>query len=169
MRTWIRRWRQEEDSNTLVLAILLMPLIIGAFGIGVDVTRNIYIRTELQNALDMATVAGAAAGVPKAASTVDLRTSENRQRVIRAVEQVYAANRRQAPGVDCVGPRTPIAGTSPPEVKCWREHAISIGQDNVYYRIEERSKNAFLGVLGEQLRYQTYQLESLGYVSQAGR
>lgn len=51
---------RKEDGNSFLMFIFLMPVLSGAFGLGLDTALGQYTRTGIQNAADSATVAGAA-------------------------------------------------------------------------------------------------------------
>lgn len=164
-RTRPRRW--DESSNSFAMFVVMLPLIIGAFGIGIDIARNVYIRTSLQNALDMATVGGAA--VTEVAPGGGLRIDADN--ALLTTEQVYALNRASGPSVDCVDTPGNIPGTQ--LARCWRTgvglRAPTVTDTAIYYSVRERSKNAFLPVLGvTSLVWQDYVLESHAVLKQSG-
>ncbi len=154
-----RRSRGEESGNSFVLFVVLLPILLGAFGLGLDMTRNVYIRTSLQNALDMATAAGAAVTTTAPGGRTVLRPEE----ALQTVEQVYALNRSTGPALACLGSRQPVAGTT--LGKCWVQPAPPVLTDTtITYTVRERSTNAFLQVLG--VPYQDYRLQSRSRVNQ---
>jgi Flp pilus assembly protein TadG len=149
----------DERGNTLAMFIVLLPIILGAFGMGVDTARNVYIRMSLQNALDMATVSGAAVTTISPSGQVVIDPAGAR----RTVEQMYALNRGQKPAVSCSGPGTPVPGAG--VARCWQaSHPPKVTAGQVSYEIREQSRNAFLGLLGAPT--QTYTLRSTAVINQ---
>lgn len=156
------RWRRyrdrprkprDERSNSFAMFVVLLPVIIGAFGLGVDTARNVYIRISLQNSLDMATVSGAAVTFVNGDGDVEIDQSE----ALATIRQVYALNRSQGPGLACIGPRTPVSGTD--LVQCWKSwNPAVVNRANLTYSVHEQSTNAFLQIVG--VRTQDYHLES---------
>jgi hypothetical protein len=161
---WLRDplGKRDEKSNSIALFIVLLPIIIGAFGLGVDVARNLYIRTSLQNSLDMAVVGGSGVTTTDGNNQIVLGVRHggviDRNAVVTEVERVYAMNRMQGPGLSCVG-RGTVPGTR--LQKCWEQPTTPVVTSNfVYYSVAERSRNAFLQILSDDLIYQHYTLES---------
>ncbi len=55
------RWRKKESGfSTAALVIIGMPLLVGAFGLGFDSVRAVYIKEYLQGRADLATQAAVA-------------------------------------------------------------------------------------------------------------
>lgn len=158
-RQWWRATRADEASNSFAMFVVMLPMILGAFGIGVDMSRNLYIRTSIQNHLDMATVAGAATGTPT--STGIKITKEY---AIREVERVYAVNREGGPAMSCIGSQAVVPGTGGLH-RCWKQPVGSkVTTTQVTYTVAERSRNAFLSVIG--IPVQNYQVTSAAKVNQ---
>ncbi len=156
LRAWAVRPR-DEASNSFPLLVLLLPLILGSFGIGLDTARNFYIRTSLQNDLDLAVVAGAAVTSYNNAGDVVI----DGNRALREVERIYALNRGDGPGLSCTGDGAGVAGTDGLR-RCWttERQVVHPSGQRITYVIAERSRNAFLPVLGERFRYQDYTIRS---------
>lgn len=154
---------RDEASNSFALFIIMAPVIFGAFGVGLDISRNVYIRTELQNSLDMATVAGAAVTTVDANGNAVIDTNN----ALTAVEKVYAMNRAQGPALACAGwgPGNLIAGTTLRE--CWQVNSQAVTSRSLYYSVKERSTNAFLPIIG--VKYQTYDIVSQARIKQAAQ
>lgn len=139
--------------------VLMLPMLIGAFGMGLDISRNVYIRTTLQNDLDLATVAGAAVTTINDESQVSILSED----ALATVERVYALNRAQGPATECWGDRETIAGTT--IARCWKVVGTpTVNRAYLYYSVRERTRNAFLPVVG--VPTQTYTLESRARVKQ---
>lgn len=155
-RTNDRRVR-DEASNSFAVFIILLPIIMGAFGMGLDFSRNVYIRTTIQNALDMATVSAAGVTEVNDDGKVDIL---NRQ-AYETVEKVYAVNRAEVP-LDCWGDGASIEGTS--LRRCWQETDFAVTRDYLTFGVKERSKNAFLPVIG--VKWQKYTVVSNARVNQ---
>lgn len=155
---WLRRrgraLHQDERSNSLAMIIATLPLIIGVFGMGIDVARNVYIRSSLQNSLELAVVSGAGATFINGERAVEIDPA----RAEAAINTVYAANRATGPG--------PLVCQAGPH--CWRQMGASrIRRDSVRWRIREVSRNAFLPILG--LHEQRYVLDAYAQVRQQTR
>ena len=165
LRAWAVRPR-DEASNSFPLLVLLLPLILGSFGIGLDTARNFYIRTTLQNDLDLAVVAGAA--VTSYNTVGDVVIDGNR--ALREVETIYAINRADGPGLSCIGDGAGVAGTDGLR-RCWatERQVVHPSGQRITYVLTERSRNAFLPVLGEQFRYQDYTIRSEALLKIANR
>lgn len=147
-----RRWGRDEASNSFALFVVMLPMLLGAFGMGLDISRNVYIKTELQNALDLAVVGGAAE--VKSTSTGDIAVDQTR--AVAAAERIYQANRAQAAKLECTSTQTIEGSTTR---RCWKrwEEPVASGTEFTYSVIE-RSRNAFLPVIG--VTYQDYRLVS---------
>lgn len=151
--------RRDEASNSFAMFVVMLPMILGAFGIGVDMSRNLYIRTSIQNHLDMATVAGAGTTVQTSAGLrVDTKNA------LPQVERVYAVNRASGPGLSCIGNRSIIEGTDG-QRRCWTQPVKAAATSTkVTYTVAERSRNSFLVVLG--IKDQNYRVSSAAKVNQ---
>lgn len=148
--------RRDENSNSFAMFVVMLPLILGSFGIGVDMSRNLYVRTAIRNHLDLAVVGGAGTHVASG-KTIDTAAA------LVEVERVYAMNRAQGPGLRCTGTGKIVAKTSIP--RCWTQpKAPSITSTSVTYTVREQSTNAFLQVLGIPL--QTYTVSAKAKVNQ---
>lgn len=154
------RRRRDEASNSFAVFIVMAPVIFGAFGMGLDLSRNTYIRTSLQNDLDMATVGGAAVTTVSSNGAVVI----NRPAAVSTLERLYAINRTHGPTLDCIGDAAPIPGTT--LKRCWQtlNYGLVTTNQDLTYNVVERSRNAFLPVIG--LTYQTYHLTSKARVNQ---
>ncbi len=53
----MRGFAQARGGNFAMMGALLLPLLIGAAGVGLDVTRLVLAKTELQDAVDIAALA----------------------------------------------------------------------------------------------------------------
>lgn len=149
--------REERAASSLVVFIMFFPLIVGAFGFGIDIARNIWIRTSIQNAVDSSAVGGA--GVTKTNSAGGLVVNPGPARV--EMRKLYALNRADNPGLSCKGDRTPITGT--PHKRCWTGEVTTVSTTTTLFEVREESKNAFLGFLGQPT--QRYQLQGKAKVS----
>jgi len=164
---WARALHADEKGNSFAVFIVLLPLILGAFGTGIDIARNTYIRTTLQNSLDVAAVSGAAAATPDGTGKINLTTAANQTRVLATIEKLYAMDRDAGPGIDCTGPQSPISGAPSGTVRCWKTVKVTFKTSSVEITITEQSHNAFLQILG--IPVQKYTLTSSGFVGQSGR
>lgn len=149
---------RDEKSNSFALFVITLPVILGAFGIGVDMTRNTYLRTSIQNHLDMATVAGASVMSGSVGGKIDAK------KAVAEVEKVYAVNRWAGPGLSCTGTGKRVPGTEAP--RCWTQpKKPTVSTRSVTYTVGEQSTNAFLVVLG--VPKQSYYIQSTAVVNQA--
>ena len=67
---WVTTLAQERGGNFAMMGALLMPMLIGAAGVGLDVTRLVLAKTELQDAVDIAALA-ASSGLANEVMTPD--------------------------------------------------------------------------------------------------
>jgi len=158
--------REERATTSLVMFIMFFPMIVGAFGFGVDFARNTWVRTSIQNAVDTAAVAGA--GTTRVTTTgqvvVDWTKAAGQMR------KLYALNRADNPGLACLGDKFFIPGTGG-LLRCWTELPLpKVGSAAVPWKktqfdVRERSSNAFLGILGYP--YQTYHLTGKAVINRA--
>jgi|GEM_PF-5962342 len=149
--------REERAASSLVVFIMFFPLIVGAFGFGIDIAKNIWIRTSIQNAVDSSAVGGA--GVTKTNAAGVLKIDPGPAKV--EMRKLYALNRRDNPGLSCNGDRTAITGT--PYQRCWTGEVTTVGAATTLFRVQEESKNAFLGFVGQ--RTQKYKVQGQAKVS----
>lgn len=157
-----RRWwqdpdgRRDEASNSFAMFVVMLPLILGAFGIGVDMSRNVYLRTTIQNHLDLAVVSGAGTHVSNG-------TKIDAHAALVQVERVYAVNRAAGPGLMCTGSGARVPGTR--VGRCWTTpYPAQVTPTSVKYSVREKSHNVFLTVLG--IPNQTYNITSFARVNQ---
>lgn len=160
LRAWWRATEshRDEKSNSFALFVVMLPILLGAFGLGVDVARNVYIRSSLENALDTAVTSGAAAGYVYNGQD----GSFSLEQFTQATERVYALNRQNGPGLSCIGAGI-VPGTTLP--KCWvqpRGPQYDGTRHEVRYSVQEQSRNSFLNVIG--VPTQTYRIEGVAIV-----
>lgn len=162
---------RDESSNSFAMFVIMIPLLMGAFGMGLDISRNVFIRTELQNGLDLAVVGGAAEVqfAPNGAAVVDL------EKAVVATERVYNMNRAEAAALLCTKGQGLLADSG--ITRCWQpvdphtytdiNKATGVASSGYYYAVRERSRNAFLSVVG--VTYQDYLIESRASIRQAAQ
>ena len=156
--------REERAATSLVMFIMFFPLIVGSFGFGVDVARNIWVRTSLQNAVDTAVVGGAAVTTTRAGQViVDGRPGKAKAEV----RMLYARNRADNPGLKCFPGGGTVAGTMPPITRCWTNESLSTTDDSANFGVREQTTNAFLMLLGQ--RTQQYNLKGQAEISVINR
>lgn len=160
-----RRWGRDESSNAFALFVVMLPMLLGAFGIGLDVSRNIYIRTELQNALDLAVVGGAAEVKHNPSGDIRIDAAQ----AISTTERVYNANRAHAAKLECTGTGS-LDGVLGGR-RCWKvwNDVVSVNGVEFTYGVVERSRNAFLPVIGSSLAYQDFKIVSHASLRQDAR
>jgi hypothetical protein len=127
--------REERAATSLVMFIMFFPLIVGSFGLGVDVARNIWIRSSLQNAVDTAVVGGAAVTDPHVSPVVIDPAG-----AIAETRMLYGKNRGDHRGLKC-----------PPSWSCWERDAPAVSPDGrtLTFGVHEETTNAFLMLLGQ--------------------
>lgn len=168
MLTRLRAWMQrnadrevDESSNSFALMIVCLPVILAAFGIGVDLSRAVYVHSSLQNALDTSTVSGAAVVTESNGAF-----SIHEKSAAATTRQVYAVDRLNEPGTSCIGPGSIVPGTT--ARMCWKEPkggpAITGGGKTLTYTVQERITNFFLVIIND--RYQTLTLTSTATINQ---
>jgi hypothetical protein len=148
--------REERATASMAAFIMFFPLVVGAFGFGIDIARNIWIRTSIQNAVDTSAVGGAAVTDNLGAGgALRIKGAD----AIDEMRTLYKLNRANV-GLTC------LSGS---EGQCWIEpdgHAPAvIGGTKITFQVREESKNAFLGFLGQPR--QQYNLHSQAKISQA--
>lgn len=146
--------REERAATSLVMFIVFFPLIVGSFGVGVDVARNIWVRTSLQNNVDTAVVGGAAVTTNERGFHIDAGPAQ------AEIRKLYKMNRADNPGLKCFsGPY------------CWQEPfgapVIGVPPLEATYTVREQTSNAFLQLLGQPT--QQYNLRGHAKVSLANR
>lgn len=142
-----------EDGNSFLLFIFLMPVLAGAFGLGLDTAMGQYTRTGIQNAADTATVAGAAMTkysgnnrvIDKAAAT-------------QRVREIYLSQRQSYPN---------ITGSSP-TITVTLVRGRSGASDTLQVSIQEKSPTLFLHMAGvNEFNYNIQSQARLGYVAES--
>ena len=158
--------RLDERANGLILLISTLPLVLSAFGLGLDMARNVWIRSTLQEALDSATVA--ASGVTRVGPGNRLIVDTSPARPENATQQLrkyYAINR---PGFVLCRPNpgsVPFTNMS----MCWVERPAGPGPQvgprvspdgqRITYSVRERSPNSgFLRFVN--INFQNYNVTS---------
>lgn len=150
---------RDESSNSFAMLIVMLPMLLAAFGLGLDFARNLYIKISLNNALEQAVVSGAGvANTSRHGVTIDPNAAMD------AVQRVYAIDRTAGPSLDCIGPKTIVPGTNYPQ--CWKTwKATVVGQQFIQYGVDEQSTNMFLGIVGDST--QNYHLQAQARIKQA--
>lgn len=152
--------RRDESGNAFVLFLVVLPVVLGAFGIGFDTARNAYVHQSLQNALDMATVAGAARTTTDGHGDVVI----DHHAATDTIREIYAYNRYNGPGVSCIG-HGGVALPGRAVTMCWVEPngAPHISATTITYTVREQSRNMFLKLVGVPI--QTYTLTSTAQIN----
>jgi Putative Flp pilus-assembly TadE/G-like len=157
--------REERAASSLVVFIMFFPLIVGAFGFGIDIARNIWIRTSIQNAVDSSAVGGA--GVTRTdprtgALAIDAGAAKNEMR------KLYFLNRADNPSLTC-RPAASFTVGGHTYARCWRGEVATVdaNTNTAVFEVQEQSKNAFLGFLGQPT--QNYSLQGKAKFSLATR
>jgi Flp pilus assembly protein TadG len=141
-----------EDGNSFLLYIFLMPVLCGAFGLGLDMALGQYTRSGIQNAADLATTAGA-----------NKTTYEGNRRVINkaqaesTIRSLYADKRLAYPNVT----------GSPSNVTVTIRSGRAGSPPMLETTIIEKSPTLFLHLVGvTELTYQIKSQARLGYVTE---
>ena len=153
--------REERAATSLVMFIMFFPVIVGSFGFGIDVARNIWVRSSLQNAVDTAVVGGAAVTRTSAGLVI---VDGRWDKAPAEVRKLYARNRADNPGLKCF-PGGPVYGT--PITKCWATESLSTTDDSANFGVREQTTNAFLMFLGQPT--QEYNLKGHAEISLINR
>lgn len=145
--------REERAASSMVAFIMFFPLIVGAFGFGIDIARNIWIRTSIQNAVDTSAVGGAAVTDNHGAGgALRIRGGD----AIDEMRTLYKLNRANV-ALNCLGSV---------EGRCWIEpHPPVVTGLRITFDVHEESTNAFLGFVGQPR--QQYNLHGQAKISQA--
>ncbi|MFP5078611.1 vWA domain-containing protein [Rhizobium sp. YIM 134829] len=80
----VRAFARERGGNFAMMGALLLPMLIGAAGVGIDVTRLVLAKTELQDAVDVAALA-ASSGLANEVMTVDQAKAVARNNLVIAM------------------------------------------------------------------------------------
>lgn len=102
LRAQCKKWRiAERGVSSIVIFILGMPMILMAFGFGIDIMRVGYAKRVMQSRLDVAVQAGASLSYTTARGAVRLGVPANGQQAAASVlraQQVYLDNTRNFRG-----------------------------------------------------------------------
>lgn len=152
----MKHWRKDEQGGVTfaLLAIMLIPFVM-SLGMGIMISRNVLVRSDLQHALNAATISGAAMTTGTGAG---LRI--NPAAATQTVENIYAANRGQAGQITCIGPGTPMPDGGN---FCWGTPygppVISANGQQITYTVKEQSSDmGFFSFIG--IYHQTYTITS---------
>jgi hypothetical protein len=152
-----RDGNRDEKSNSFALFIICLPIIIGAFGLGVDIARNVYVRQTMQSNLDLSVYSSLGNAHTDGSGNLVL---DDPATVLASAEGLYAMNRADGPGLGCTNSGTVRLPTGQIVTKCWTTTRTVVTSTTVCYWAVEKSRNAFLPVLSKDLLYQTYDLSS---------
>lgn len=148
--------REERAASSLAVFIIFFPLIVGAFGFGIDIAKNIWIRSSIQNAVDTSAVGGA--GVTQTDPGTGF-PHINGPLAIDQMRNLYKLNRDDNPGLTCTGSGNSSSG-------CYTE-SWAVSWDKTEFNVHEQSRNSFLWFLGPNLRTQHYSLQGKAKISLA--
>lgn len=175
----IIREERNEEGNSLIIYILLMPVLVLTMGLGIDLAINTYTQNTLQSALDQATQSAVSEANNPTATTQSVSLYTDMK---VTVEKIYDANRiGKLANLACQGTSTtpwysgPLGGShiTPPSGCGYNEVSFKIvdtgsGANRTQYltsEVVEYSKNSFLGMLG--LPYQEYIIASQATITRA--
>lgn len=140
-----RLLRREDGNATFITVFLLMPVIIGFFGLAVDTARARYAQQEAQDNVQTAAVA-AATQLSGISGLIDFDSAKS-----IAIQQYtnnrvnYGKNLRCATMTDLTGTDTLEGGACP-----WILVSFSVSADmkSVYMAVREYTPNAWISVAG---------------------
>jgi uncharacterized membrane protein len=140
-----RLLRREDGNATFITVFLLMPVIIGFFGLAVDTARARYAQQETQDNVQTAAVA-AATQLSGISGLIDFDNAKS-----IAIQQYtnnrvnYGKNLRCATTTDLTGTDTLEGGACP-----WILVSFSVSADmkSVYMAVREYTPNAWISVAG---------------------
>lgn len=145
----------KENGNSFIMYILLLPVLMGFFGLAVDSGISYYTRTGMQNALDSAAIAGAAGNTVDGGRGVVYDSHGNYiinvdKARLQAVEAMKTSL-QQYPNLNCR------------DYDCYDITATvtngGAGRGSVLrLEVQERSKTLFLHIIGQ--KEQVYTLKS---------
>ncbi|MGV8846524.1 TadE/TadG family type IV pilus assembly protein [Tessaracoccus sp.] len=154
--------REERAASTLVAFFMFFPLVVGAFGFGIDLARNVWIRNSIQNAVDSAVVGGAGVTKITSAGVVVI----NPVPAVAEMRKLYAINRADNPNLKCIGDNAGFAANGITYHRCWRElPAPRVTSKTAQFNVQEQSRNAFMGLLG--MPTQSYTLQGKAKVNRS--
>lgn len=139
-----------EEGNSFLMFIFLMPLLCGAFGLGLDAALGQYTRQGIQNAADLATIAGA-----NQTSYEGNKKVINKERATAKIKEEYSKSRKTYPNIRNTEPVITVKITTG-RLRSDRLLAVTV---------QEKSPTIFLHLVG--VREFTYNISSqarLGYV-----
>ena len=151
LRSWTRSHfenrHRDESSNSFVLMLVALPVLISAFGLGIDMAHLAYTRQSIKSALETAVTSGAAVTRDSSTGTDFSIQATQAENVTR---QVYATNRLNGPGLTCSGSGAPISGSQ--LSMCWTEPkgapVVNQADRSVTYTVTEKVKTFFLSYVG---------------------
>ena len=153
--------REERAASSLVVFIMFFPLVVGAFGFGIDLARNVWIRNSIQNAVDSSVVGGAGTTLIDHAGAVVI----NQPQAKIEMRKLYAINRGDNPGLTCIGDQASITANGRYYVRCWQEPVPpATTTRTAQFDVREQSRNAFMGLLG--MPTQDYNLRGKAKINQ---
>lgn len=146
----------KEQGNTFVALMVMLPLLLGIFGVALDAGVGYYTRIGLQNSLDNAAVAGASQ-MNSVGVSGGSRNVINATKAAQVAKQVYSQSRQNYPNIQC-GSNTCYTFTSTVKNDPTRGQYLQL-------TIKESSKSLFLQFFG--IEKQNYTLVSdarIGFV-----
>jgi len=140
-----------EEGNSFLLFIFLMPVLCGTFGLGLDAALGHYTRQGIQDAADLATMAGANQTVYSGNKRVI-----SYEKADAKVRQLYLEKRKAYPNI--------ISSTPSISVRITSGRSASTPLLDVL--IQEKSPTIFLHLVGvEKFTYNISSQARLGYVT----
>lgn len=153
MRKFITLPKQKnEDGNLLIWYVCAFFVLMGVFGIAVDMSFNTYSRNTLQNSLDSAVVAAAS----KTQSTAGGRVVINKAEAKNTIAGLYTQNRKSVPDAVCLS-KTKYkvtkrqAGEQYMDAeKCWvmTDFKVNTAQGTITASVREYKPNYFMRMIG---------------------
>ena len=158
--------RDERGGNIALMTIIALPAMWAMFSFGIDTSKNLYLRSAIQSALDTATASGASVTVDGGTTSGVYLDTANFE-PFKTIEDHYTTNRPN--GLTCLstggtpaasirydglGPLcyqrvSAVTSSAPFNVVC----AGTLGRPRyVEYTVVETSRNFFLTFLGTEVQ-----------------
>lgn len=142
-----------EEGNSFLLFIFLMPVLCGAFGLGLDAALGQYTRQGIQDAADISTLAGA--------NQTEYAAGSNKRIISEAaaaakVKELYLEKRKAYPNITGSEPTITVQITT----GRWASTRL------LAVTVQEKSPTIFLHIVGvSEFTYNISSQARLGYVN----
>ena len=138
--------KDEFGASSFIIVIMLLPLLVGTIGLGIDMSHGVYARQNVQNNTQSAVVSAASQRLLNS-SKIDYTAAFN------VAMQMYTANRENfkktlicaTPG-DLRGGEQLMGGTCKWILVKFVVTNPAVGNATVFMQVREKTPNAFLSV-----------------------